>query len=215
MGEGRARLVAVRDIAEEVGVFERIRRLAPYEPLGNNQAAADLLYETACRKWSSRFGEINTIALTELNALIAAEGERIDTSSFDARLLKNLPSDIRIVLSWNADNTDIDLWVTDPNGEKCFYGRVRTRIGGRLSRDCISGYGPEEFMIKTAIPGTYLVEAYYCSSSRQVLGDGVVLNAVLSGKFGTEEQEDNVVVVRLSEKRELVQIEEFTIPENF
>ena len=30
-----------------------------------------------------------------------------------------MPVDLRIVMNWNMNNTDIDLWVTDPNEEKC------------------------------------------------------------------------------------------------
>ena len=36
----------------------------------------------------------------------------------DARLIKNLDTDVRIVLTWDADQTDVDLWVTEPSGEK-------------------------------------------------------------------------------------------------
>ena len=42
--------------------------------------------------------------------------------------------------NWNKDNTDIDLWVTDPNGEKCMYNHKSTEIGGRLSDDFTGGF---------------------------------------------------------------------------
>lgn len=44
-----------------------------------------------------------------------------------------MPLDLRVVLTWYADNTDIDLWVTDPKGEKAFYGHQLTYQGGRMS----------------------------------------------------------------------------------
>ena len=52
------------------------------------------------------------------------------------------------MLTWDADQTDIDLWVTEPSGEKCFYGHNRTTIGGLLSRDFTDGYGPEEYCLR-------------------------------------------------------------------
>ena len=71
---------------------------------------------------------------------------------------KHLPVGQRVVLSWDADNTDIDLWVTDPNGERAFYGRQLTYQGGRMSRDFTGGYGPEEFTLRKPKAGKYRVK---------------------------------------------------------
>jgi hypothetical protein len=70
------------------------------------------------KPWNARFPDIELIALAELNAIVATAGAPLDTSCLDPRLVRNLPLDLRVVLTWDADNTDIDLWVTDPNGEK-------------------------------------------------------------------------------------------------
>jgi uncharacterized protein YfaP (DUF2135 family) len=53
-----------------------------------------------------------------------------------------MPLDLRVVLSWDADNSDMDLWVTDPNGERAYYGNRLTYQGGRMSQDFTGGYGP-------------------------------------------------------------------------
>ena len=63
--------------------------------------------------------------------------------------MKNLDCDVRIVLTWDADLTDVDLWVTEPSGEKCFYDHNRTTIGGMLCRDFTQGYGPEEYCLRS------------------------------------------------------------------
>ena len=55
-------------------------------------------------------------------------------------------------MTWHADNTDIDLWVTEPSGEKAFYQHNRTTIGGLVSRDFTQGYGPEEYMVRAIAP---------------------------------------------------------------
>jgi Ca-activated chloride channel homolog len=66
------------------------------------------------RPWHNRFPEIELITLAEMNAIIATARTPLDTSRIHAKLLRNLPLDLRVVLAWDADNTDIDLWVTDP-----------------------------------------------------------------------------------------------------
>ena len=53
-----------------------------------------------------------------------------------------------------------------PSGEKCFYSYNRTWLGGRLSRDITQGYGPEEYLIKKAVSGTYQIKAHYYGDSR-------------------------------------------------
>src|SRR5262249_28781853 len=58
------------------------------------------------------------------------------------------PSDLRVTISWNTDATDIDLWVIEPDGTKCFYGQRSTRNGGELSEDQREGYGPERYQVR-------------------------------------------------------------------
>lgn len=139
------RLLQAGQPALAVPVFEQVRDLAPFEPqsfrdlglayadVGKLQKAADALYEVAKNEWDGRFAEVGLIALTELNALIATHPNKIDISRFDQRLLRNLPVDLRVVLNWDADNTDMDLWVTDPNGERAYYGSQQQLISGSVT----------------------------------------------------------------------------------
>ncbi len=138
---------------EAVDVFNKVLKLKgeepqtyrdlglAYEAAGNYQLAINTLYEIVKREWDSRFPEIELIALEELNSILANHEPDIDYSFIDDRLIKNLPVDVRVVLTWDADNTDMDLWLTDPSGEKCFYQHNKTRIGGIISRDFTRGYG--------------------------------------------------------------------------
>src|SRR2546423_88987 len=43
-------------------------------------------------------------------------GERLEKLAADTRT-----SDLRVTISWNTDETDVDLWVMEPDGTKCFY----------------------------------------------------------------------------------------------
>ena len=134
--------------------------------------AVDLLTRVVFGRWDARFPEIEVIALEELNRMIPwAKAAGVSDISLDGRLLKVLDMDIRIVMTWHADNTDIDLWVIEPSGEKAFYAHNRTTIGGLVSCDFTQGYGPEEYLVRRAAPGIYKIEAnYYGSRATRLLG---------------------------------------------
>lgn len=217
------RLLQAKRADLAVGVLQRVLELAPQEPqsyrdLGLAQAAAgeaqkaiDLLNEVVTRPWHGRFPDIELVALGELNAIVATASSKLDTATIDPRLLRNLPLDLRTVLSWDADNTDIDLWVTDPNGEKVFYAHNASYQGGRISLDFTGGYGPEEFILKSAKPGKYLVQAQFYGHRQQVVAGATTLQLHLFTAFGTAQQRDQSVSLRLKSGGETVMVGEFMV----
>jgi len=218
------RLMQAKEAALAVPVFEKVRTLAEYEPqswrdLGNAYAAAgrpqeaiDALAEVISRDWDdNRFAEIELVALSELNALAATNKTPLDLSRIDARLRRNLPVDLRVVLSWDADNSDMDLWVTDPNGEKCFYGHRDTYQGGHITDDFTGGYGPEEFSLRAAKKGRYIVEANYFGDRQQSVTGPTTLQLRLATKFGTQAVKEQTVMMRLKEGKETVLVGEFVV----
>ncbi|MBP5358351.1 MAG: DUF2135 domain-containing protein [Treponema sp.] len=182
-------------IRAEIPQFYRDLALAYYHA-GYAQMAVDTLYDLVTKKWDNRFEEIQQIALNDMNAIIATE-KYINTSRIDRRLLQNSPVDIRVVLTWNTDDCDIDLWVTDPDGEKCYYGNKLTQNGGRISRDFTQGYGPEEFCIKQAVKGKYKIEANYYGTHSQKILQPVVVQAEVYTNFGTPYQKKEVLTLQL------------------
>ena len=206
-----------------VALFRKVLELAPGEPqsyrdlglalaaAGEPQKAIEMLYEVVVKPWHNRFPEIELITLAELNAIVATSEAKLDTSAIDPRLLKNLPLDLRVILTWDADNTDIDLWVTDPNGEKAFYGHQLTYQGGRMSQDFTGGYGPEEFSLKQAKPGKYKVEAQFYGHRQQIVAGATTLQMKLTTRFGTRAQQEKSVTLRLAGQSEVVQVGEFTV----
>ncbi len=87
----------------------------------------------------------------------------------------NSPMDMKVVLSWDTNNTDVDLWVTDPNNEKVSYRNKRSKIGGQLDVDITSGYGPETFTLARALPGEYLVQVQYYGGARPTMARVLVV----------------------------------------
>ena len=217
------RLMQANRPALAIPVFKKVLLLSPEEPqsyrdLGlayaadkQPQKAIDCLYEVVIRPWNGRFPEVELIALADMNAIIATTAARLDTSRVDPRLLKNLALDLRAVLTWDADNTDIDLWVTDPSGEKAYYGHRFTDQGGRMSLDFTGGYGPEEFSLKSAQSGKYRVEAQYFGDRRQNITGATTLQVRFSTGFGTKQQREQIITMRLKENKETIFVGEFEI----
>lgn len=220
------RLLQAKQVEAALPLLQRVLELSPDEPqsyrdlglafdaAGQPQKAIAQLWEVVAKPWNDRFPDIELIALGELNAIVArsaAANRPLDTAAIDPRLLRNLPLDLRVVLSWDADNTDIDLWVIDPNGEKASYANTLTRQGGRMSRDFTGGYGPEEFGLKNAKPGTYTVRAQFYGHRQQIVSPATTLMLRLSTGFGTDAQKDVETVLRLSGAREEVTIGTFEV----
>lgn len=217
------RLMQAKDYDHAVDVLREVLRLADEEPqshrdlglalaaAGDRQEGIRHLYDVAARPWDSRFSEVELVALNEMNGIIATSPVTLDTSFIDPRLLKNMPLDLRVVLAWDSDNSDMDLWVTDPNGEKCYYGNRNTYQGGLLSDDFTGGYGPEEFVLKDAKPGKYKVEANFFGDRQQIVTGATTLNLVFSTGWGTSRQKNEAVTLRLSGQSETVFVGEFTV----
>jgi tetratricopeptide (TPR) repeat protein len=209
-----------------IPVFEEVLALSPEEPqsyrdLGlayaadkQYQMAVDSLNDVVLRPWHGRFPEVELIALAEMNAIVAQAqraGAKLDLARVDPRLLKNLPLDLRVILTWDADNTDIDLWVTDPNGEKAYYGHRLTYQGGRMSPDFTGGYGPEEFSLRSAKPGKYLVHVNFYGHQRQTVAGATTLQVKFITGFGTPRQQEKIVTLRLRERAETFLVGEFEV----
>lgn len=212
------KLLQMKHTGLAVSIFRDVLAMREEEPqsyrdLGlalaaDNQAqkAVDMLYSLAKRQWDGRFPEVELIALNEMNHVIAKAGARIDTHNIDPRLIAAMPVDIRVVLSWDADNTDIDLWVTDPRGEKCFYSHRNTTIGGAMSHDLTGGYGPEEFLLRRAISGTYTIQANYYGDRQQRLAGPTTLTLALYTNYGKADETRKEIILQLKNVRDVIDI---------
>jgi len=173
---------------------------------GNYNEAVELLYKVITGNWDERFDDVMAIAINELNAIISAHKNEVNTSSVDPRFIYPMPVDVRIVIGWNTDNSDIDLWITDPQNEKCFYEHTETEIGGRISKDVTAGYGPEEFQLKKALKGNYKIEVNLYGDTRQTLGGPISIKAEMFTDFGKPTQKREVINFRVTTNKEVIKI---------
>ncbi|MCR5762209.1 MAG: DUF2135 domain-containing protein [Treponema sp.] len=188
-------------IRSEVPQFYRDLGMAYYYA-GQAQKAVDVLYSVAYKKWDGRFDEVQQIALNDMNAIIAEKSKELDLTAIDKKLVENFDMDVRVILTWNTDNCDVDLWVTDADGEKCFYRNKLTANGGRMSRDFTQGYGPEEFCIKEAPGGKLKIEANYYGNHQQKLLQPVTVQAEVYTNFGRKDQKRQVLTLQLDSVKE-------------
>lgn len=179
--------------------------------------AVALLWEVVSRPWDGRFPDIELIALHELNDVLARMPETarsaldLNALAIPEDLLKPIAVDLRVVLSWDADNTDIDLWVIDPTGETAIYSHPQTTTGGQVSRDFTGGYGPEVYTIKRALPGTYIVKTHYFGDRQQKLTGAVTVQLEFLTKFNSGDSARQAVTRRLEGDNAQIEIGRFKV----
>ena len=178
-------------------------------PREDYDRALGLLNRVILGTWDARFPEIEVFAVEEANQMLAkAKTAGVSGIPLDPRLIQLLDVDIRIVMTWHADNTDIDLWVSEPSGEKAFFAHNRTATGGLVSRDFTGGYGPEEYMVRRAMHGMYKIQSdYFGSRATQLLGPITVQVDVFTN-YGRPNQQHKSLTVRLAEQKQNVVIGE-------
>ncbi|HNU01242.1 MAG: carboxypeptidase regulatory-like domain-containing protein [Acidobacteria bacterium] len=199
-------------------ILKRVAELRPEEPQsfrdlalvqarsGEHAEALRLLNRVILGDWD-RFAGIELIALMEANALIpAARAGGVSDLPIAPELVQLLDVDLRIVLTWDSDATDIDLHVIEPGGETVRYNHNRSAAGGRISRDFTDGYGPEEYLIRKAAAGAYTVAAHYYGTNRQKLAAPVTLQVDIYTDFGRTTERRRSITLRLAETDETVTV---------
>lgn len=207
---------------QAVALLRRVRELAPDEPQSFRDLALALQAPDTCREaldllehvvetpWSPRFADIGVIALAERNDL-RARCPLAAVADPDDPLDQALPVGLRVTLRWDLDDTDIDLHVTDPNGEEVYYGHRESYQGGAISRDFTAGYGPEEFVLRDPKPGEYRVAVRYFGSRLARLSRGATVNIALQTGFGTPTMRQATISLRLLEQSGNVAVGRFVV----
>ena len=212
-------------------LFEEVLRLRPEEPQSYRDLALviarralaggdpetaradyaramELLARVVMDRWD-RFSEIEVIALMELNGILPrAKAAGVTEPPVDDRLLRHLDVDIRIVMTWDADMTDMDLHVVEPSGEVAFYSHNRTTIGGMVTRDFTQGYGPEVYLLRKAMHGTYQIKAKFYGSSAAELVGAVTLQVDVYTNYGRPNERRQSMTFRLTEAKEMFTVGE-------
>lgn len=70
-------------------------------------------------------------------------------------------SRLRIILSWDDDQAEVDLHVLTPDGQHAFWAQPVLNGGGGLDVDSVDGAGPEMFSTAAPLNGAYHVYVNY------------------------------------------------------
>ena len=214
-------------------LFKRVAARRPWEPqtyraMANVLAAmgkADLAlayYEVGLAgQWNSRFGEFSKIlSLDYLRFLRRHPGKKTSVPAYTAARLKTLSDrfasfkgqDLLVVITWNTDNSDVDLHVMEPTGEDCYYQNRQTKIGGHLTTDVTQGYGPEMYTLGKAKSGAYKIRVKYFASVQNRATARTKVQATVYRHWGTKKERRTDKTVTLAEGKQMHSVATVEIP---
>lgn len=210
------RLVRYGQLDRAIWLYQRLIKLAPDRPqplrslalalaerakgASTRAAARDLtravtlLNQVITTPWDDAYAGIELVSLMDANALVpklTALG--VSQTILDDRLVAPLDVDLRVTIEWNTPATDVDLWVTEPNGERSMYHNPLTAIGGHLSNDMTEGFGPEEYLLRRAPDGRFALEADVYAADMLNPNGATLLTARLTHNFGRPNERTEIV----------------------
>jgi len=222
------RLVDLKQAAQAARLFSQVQKQRPFEPHSYRDLAhaleesgkyglAAINYEIVLAgTWHNRFRqELKVVAQEEYAHMMqeAIRQKRVSGSlanHFGERLEQMArpqpKSDLRVTISWNTDATDVDLWVIEPDGTKCFYSHNRTKNGGELSQDQTQGYGPERYQVAKAQPGVYTLIVHYFRPNPNLLGGETHVNVRVTRFAGSPQETVERHTVILKQHNEQVEV---------
>jgi len=144
--------------------------------------------------------------------LRSADGkERKRVQFYDQKSGMQRPK-LRILLSWDSDNTDLDLHVLTPGGEHLFYGNRVLENGSALDVDVTTGYGPEIFSAPAPEPGVYLVYVNYFGSGEEENSIMTTAQVTIITEEGSVDEQRQSFLIPLRNPGELTLAQRFILP---
>src|SRR5262249_43165053 len=142
------RLLDLRQPGQAARLFRQVQKSRPFEAHSYRDLAhsleasgryglAALQYDVVLAgSWHARFGEaLKQVAREEYATML---GEALRRKAVDGPLAEQFrsrlkevggqtgPADLRVTISWNTDATDVDLWLIEPDGFKCYYQQPKS-----------------------------------------------------------------------------------------
>lgn len=196
-------------------LFRRVLVLAPEDGVsrhdlarsraeaGRTREAAGLLWKAA-NEGEDRYRTGRSIVLLEeLNALLAREKLDGRELGIDARFLRHVPVEMRIVLEWDAAQSNVDLLVRDPFG-----GLVGRGLDGRnlpgvhWSGNVTRGYGPESLCLAGPLAGFHELIARFYGDWKEPDRSAVTAEVEVTRFPGTPRETRERLAVRVEEQEE-------------
>lgn len=128
---------------------------------------------------------------------------------------------LRVLLSWDSDNTDLDLHLVTPDGGHVWYGNRSLPNGAAQDVDVTTGYGPEIIASPTPLKGQYLVYVNYYGggwSSDESSGDVNAAKPLTTAQVtivteeGTVNEKQESFLIPMRQPGELTLVKRFSYP---
>jgi tetratricopeptide (TPR) repeat protein len=188
------------DVAQRLGRVDEARER--FEAIAATEEANMALRYPARQRLAQIYTAMRRQAVEREDVAAAAD---LDARITALEIKGGVQNDIKIYLTWDTDRSDVDLWVTNPEGEKVFYEKKVDRFGGALYDDVTTGYGPESFTAPQARSGAYTVQVNYYSSGASNFPEARGEVAIVLNE-GTEREERHVLPYRLFQKGQTVTV---------
>jgi len=125
-----------------------------------------------------------------------------------------VPAKLRLLLSWDTDNTDLDLHLITPDGAHIYYGDRVAPNGTALDVDVTTGYGPEIIASPTPLRGRYLVYVNYYGGGGMDEDDApqklTTAQVTLIREEGTPDEQQETLAVPMRAAGELTLVKSFS-----
>lgn len=188
------------DVAARLGKTEEAR--TRFEAIIDDPETAEAVRYPAKQRLAQIYQQLERVAKTNGKADDAAN---LAKSIKELQLKGGTENDIKVYLTWDTDHSDVDLWVTNPAGEKVFYSHRNGKFGEALFDDVTTGYGPESFTAPRAAAGDYVVQVNYFGRGRSNFSEARGEVVVVLGE-GKPEEKKFVLPYRLFDEKQTVTV---------
>lgn len=181
-----------------------------YAEIGMSNEAFSLLNSILNTKEIKGTGMFS-ISKNEINNLIQ-NNPTLDKTQLENSNLLYTGFDLRVLVDWSSNNSDIDLHIIEPSKEICYYNNPVTQIGGEISQDMHNGLGPEEYILKNAKKGDYFVKLTYDNKSAENTDkESTFAKLTIFKNYGKPNQIKTTKVVKLDKNQGEVIVAKITI----
>ena len=214
-------------------LFRRVAEARPWEPqafqamarcleaLGRDEMALALDEIVFSARWDARFSAVRPAeALNYVRLLrrVSESGRTEHVRDFARSRLASpemstvaVEAGLVVEIAWTTDGTDVDLHVVEPAGERCWYRNITTKIGGRISPDVTTGFGPEVYLLPGRIPGRYRVEVQSFATDAIRASVRTKVFVSIYERWGTPEEKVTRKVVTLDAAKETQEVASFIV----
>lgn len=205
-------------------IFKKLIDLRPYEPpsyqliaqaldqMGKYELAMlyyDIAIHTEWQDWESHdFKWIATLDYIHLLRRLS-KTRNFKLKAYAKKRLKELEEwmddevystktkDLMVYITWNTDETYVDLYVTEPSKEVCSYKNSETKNDGIMTED-VEGLGPVLYYIDEAKKGTYDIKINYYNEREQRASTKTRVYVVVYRNWGKPNESVSRKVVTLA-----------------